>query len=474
MLLLQKLQIIGATANTTLTVAAGSTIIGFGAGVIFVGYPGISEILPNKYRGIGLGWTEFCINIPWGALSVYLATVLLINATWRWCYYIAIIYAVVCIAGTYAFYYPPTRPQHDYERSRWQQFKDLDFLGLFLFATGLTVFLVGMTDLGHANFSTVRVAVTVSLGAVIFIASFVYDFTFPRVKTPIFPFKLFAMVREFTVHLLILFISGMVWQAIVTLGPQATLYMFTNDPLEIGVLMIPSTMSGVLGGWILPSFVHKIKHVRYQIIVALCMQCAFTGAYAAVVPHNKMAWSAMQLFGQCCFTWVTTLAYVSSGLFVPVEELGLSAGLLGTFRSAGGSVGNAVFSTILTSVVNKNLGNDLAAAAIGAGYSPDNLSALIPAVIQNAVGVPGAFEGVPGVTSAVMAATSVAFKESYAHAFRMVFYATIPVCFSAIVLAFWVKDCSHLLTNHVAVKQEKEVLDRTQHRPDVKQVTPEA
>lgn len=32
--------IVGATATTTLSVAAGTTIIGFGAGVIFVGYPG--------------------------------------------------------------------------------------------------------------------------------------------------------------------------------------------------------------------------------------------------------------------------------------------------------------------------------------------------------------------------------------------------------------------------------------------------
>lgn len=40
----------GATAKTTPAVAAGSTIIGFGAGVVFVSYPGISELLPNKYR----------------------------------------------------------------------------------------------------------------------------------------------------------------------------------------------------------------------------------------------------------------------------------------------------------------------------------------------------------------------------------------------------------------------------------------
>lgn len=161
------------------------------------------------HSGIGLGWTEFCINVPWGALSVYLATLLLIHATWRWAYYIAIIYAAICALGTFIFYFPPSRPQHDYERSRWQQFKELDFVGLALFAAGLTIFLVGMTDLGREDFNGTLVATTISVGAVIFLTSFVYDFMVP--KNPIFPFKLFAMFREFTVHLIILFISGMVW-----------------------------------------------------------------------------------------------------------------------------------------------------------------------------------------------------------------------------------------------------------------------
>lgn len=70
-----------------------------------------------------------------------------------------------------------------------------------------------------------------------------------------------------------------------------------------------------------------------------------------------------------------------------------------------------------------------------------------------------AFTGVQGVTPAVMAATSTAFKESYANAFRMFFYSTIPFSVMALFIAFWVKDASHLLNNHVAVKQEKEILD---------------
>jgi MFS family permease len=43
-------QIVACTANATTTVIAGSTILGFGAGFVFVTYAAIPEILPNKYR----------------------------------------------------------------------------------------------------------------------------------------------------------------------------------------------------------------------------------------------------------------------------------------------------------------------------------------------------------------------------------------------------------------------------------------
>ncbi|KIM94667.1 hypothetical protein OIDMADRAFT_135585 [Oidiodendron maius Zn] len=458
--------IVGATAQKTSTVAAASTILGFGAGVIFVSYPGITELLPNKYRGIGLGWTEFCINIPWGCLSVLIANELVLHATWRWCYYVAIIYSCICIVGTAIFYFPPSRPRGDYDKTRWQEFKELDFIGLSLFAAGLTIFLVGLTYLGKTSYSIPLVASTVTIGAIIFVACFLYDFTIPT--NPIFPFHLFAMFREFTVHLVILFIAGMIWQAVITLGPQATLYMYTNDPVQIGITQIPAGMSGIIGGWIMPSLVHKIKHVRIQIIVALTIQTVFTACYATIIPHHRIAWMIFQMFGLSCFTWVTTLAYVSSGLFVPHDELGVSAGLIGTFRSAGGSVGNAVFSTILNSIINKQLGTRIAEAAIANGFSPSQLSALIPAVIENAVGVPDAFANIPSATPAVIEVTAQAFRDAYAYAFRKVFLSTIPFGVIGLLAAWFVKDPSHLLNNDVAVYQERDVLSGKRFQPDKK------
>jgi hypothetical protein len=393
---------------------------------------------------------------------VLVANELYAHASWRWIYYISIIYSGVVIVGTAIFYFPPSRPRNDYDKSRWQEFRELDFVGLFLFAVGLSLFLVGLTYLGGSGYSKSLVVSTMVIGGLVFIGCFVYDFTIP--KNPIFPFHLFAMFREFTVHLIILFIAGMIWQTVAALAPQATLFLFTNDTVSLGVLQIPNTISGVLGGWIMPSLVHKIKHIRYQIIFALTIQTIFTACYAAVLPQNKIAWSVLQLFGQCAFTWVTTLAYVSSGLSVPQEELGVSAGLIGTFRSAGGSVGNTIFSTILTSIVNRKLASSIAAAAVANGFPAADLAQLIPAVIENAVGVPSAFADIPGATSEVIAATSQALKDTYGYAFQRVFLSTIPFGVIALVAAWFIKDVSHLLNNRVAVHQEKEVLDRKKKR----------
>ncbi len=44
------MQIVGATGKATTTVIGGMTLLGFGTGLVFVGYAGIAELLPNKWR----------------------------------------------------------------------------------------------------------------------------------------------------------------------------------------------------------------------------------------------------------------------------------------------------------------------------------------------------------------------------------------------------------------------------------------
>jgi hypothetical protein len=121
-------------------------------------------------------------------------------------------------------------------------------------------------------------------------------------------------------------------------------------------------------------------------------------------------------------------------------------------------VGNTVFGSILRGVLNGQLAPRIASAAIANGYKAANLDELVPAVIDNAVGVPNAFANIPGVTPAIEAATLTAFRSAYAYAFQRVFYSTIPFGVVALVAAFFIADSTKYMTNHTSIEMEKHVL----------------
>lgn len=232
--------------------------------------------------------------------------------------------------------------------------------------------------------------------------------------------------------------------------------MFTNDATEIGIIALPGGIAETLIGVGLTLSARHIGHLKLIVIVGLSIQTIATACFAAVIPYNRAGWMALQFFGLGMFQVTTSVCYVIAGLNIPLRQLGLASGLIGTFRSAGGSVGNAVFNTILNSVANDQVPKRISAAAISHGYDPKNMALLIPAAINNADGVPNAFKGVPGVTPALQVAVLKAFREAYAVAFRRVFWATIPFGVIAVICACFIEDPSKYLTNHTAVHMKSE------------------
>ncbi|KIV87065.1 hypothetical protein PV11_02636 [Exophiala sideris] len=448
--------IVACTAKTTLTLAAGSTVIGFGCGIIFVSYAGIQELVPNKWRGL-LGLTECAMTIPWAAAGTLIATTLNANTAqgWRWCYYIGLIYGVLSMIGTLVFYWPPERPQYDFQKSRWQEIKEIDYIGFLLYTGGLTIFLIGLTWAGTAGhaWKSATVIAPIVVGILTLAACFVYDFTLA--KQPFFPLHLFRQVREFTVLLVVVFVAGAVFYSFAGLLPQGSLYMYTSDPIQIGIIALPNGIAQVLFGGLATIAMGHVGHLKLQVIIMLTIQTVFVAAYSGVVPYNRAGWMAFQFFAQGAFALITLLCYVIAGLNVPLKHLGLASGLIGTFRSGGGSVGNAVFNTILTGVKNEQIPKRIAAVAVAHNMSSDALALLIPATIENAVGVPGAFKTVPGITPAIEQAAAIAFKEAYAYAFKRVFWASIPFGVLAIGCAMLIKDPSQYLTNHTAIHMTK-------------------
>ena len=350
---------------------------------------------------------------------------------------------------------------NDYDRTTWQQIKRLDFVGYILFTASFTVFLLGLSwagENGHA-WRSASVVAPIVLGAVGFIAAFLYDFlVFNHDKgRALFPKELFQLYREFTITLVSVFVTGMIYNSMAGLIPQATLFIFTNDPVELGVVLLPYGMGQFVASAIVPLFLHRTKKPKVYIVVTLAVQGLFVALYVYGVSFHRAAWMAFTFFGQACFGLITVCTSLNASLHVKQSELGIALGLFGTFRSMGGSVGNVIFNAILRNTVDNDLGPSIAKSAISHGFS-GSLAQLIPGVSNYALGIPDAFASIKGVTPAIEQATLLAFRQTYARAFRIVFYSTIPFSVIAVIAAFFIADSSQYMTNHLHVRLTKKAL----------------
>ena len=198
--------IIVAAAQSLAVAIAGQAVGAFGTGLVFVAYPGIMEIVSNRHRAIGLAWTEACIG-PMNVFGSLISNALEQNTElqWRWIYIITAILTTICIVGTTIVYYPPSYPQLDEGKNKFQLFMEIDFVGLILYATGVVLLLVGVSYSG-TNLHSVECILPIVLGIVMFISAFPWGFSrFP--KFPIFPWVLFKEFRGFVSLLIVSFVT---------------------------------------------------------------------------------------------------------------------------------------------------------------------------------------------------------------------------------------------------------------------------
>lgn len=143
-------KIIGATGQSLNQMIAAMVISGFGTGMSLVNYPGLAEILPNKYRAVGFAWTEANL-IPMSIFGSLAGHALAERATWRWVgellnsrlshllniianlitkiFIIGGILGVITLVGTATFYFPPSRPRAVAHIPRRTLLKEMDYIG---------------------------------------------------------------------------------------------------------------------------------------------------------------------------------------------------------------------------------------------------------------------------------------------------------------------------------------------------------
>lgn len=406
-------------------------------------FAGVSEILPNKWRSLGIAWIEVKIAIL-ALFGPLIARALTERATWRWIFILGDIVGVFALVGTLLFYHPPRRVFQD--RTKREVLYELDYMGIFLYTAGVTLFLLGLGWAGIQHpWRSAAVIAPVVIGLVLFILTFAWDFTRGPDTRPLFPYRLFRKFREFNSLIIIMFVSGLAHIACTTFIPQQILFVFTSNPITAGWYNVPAAVGGLFGGAVLGGLVPRIKHIPLQLLAANAIQALAGGLLSLATPDRIAPGLFLHALVNVPFTWIIVIGYVTVGLHVPQRDIGLAYGLQGAMRYLGGAVGSTIFNTILNDRLPKAIPLRVLAAVVPLGYPAQDVGKLIAALQSR---VPARIAPFP---SDVVAAAQDAMRWAYSDAFAYVWYSSIPFFVIACVVSLWVLDPSPYFTNHTAV-----------------------
>lgn len=321
--------------------------------------------------------------------------------------------------------------------------------GIVLFTSGLT------WGGGLFPWDSPATILVISIGFFTILGGFAYDWSLA--KNPMIPLKLFwpSMFRRYTAILIVLFVSGMNFYAMTSLLPLGSTLMFTTDGLTLGIFSLPNTFMELIAGVILPLISHKIPDyipgftIKWQLVMGMALQAIFLAASAASVnPNNKLAYIFVPAFGAPMFALVTVLSYAIASLHVPHSQLGTALGILGTFRSTGGAIGNAFFGALFTNLSKRDTSNAVRAACERLVICPTDsmFDKLLNELTAYNQGVPGMMADVSPQAREILIQ---ALRIGYGHSFQIVFCATIPLSIVAVICSWYIEDPWPYMNNHV-------------------------
>jgi len=171
--------------------------------------------------------------------SVLYAQLIVSVSTWRWIGLWCALWSLVGGILTLIFYNPPSRP-NSHGLTKWQIVKRIDITGGITSTAGLTLLLMACTWGGNQyTWSSPHVVATLTLGLVFIAFWIVWEIFF--VKYPMFPRRLGVNPRALTIILIITFVSGANFFAVLVFWPTQYFIVYSNfqDPVSVGVGSLP-------------------------------------------------------------------------------------------------------------------------------------------------------------------------------------------------------------------------------------------
>lgn len=297
-------------------------------------------------------------------------------AKWRWSYYIGIMMSVISLVLYQLSYHPPTYKQlHMQGKTKRQQLAELDYGGMFLFTSGMVLFLIGLSWGGTTyawDSSQVLCALIIGIAALV---AFVLYETFIVKHTALIPMRLFTNIGYVAI-VACATIGAMVYYSLNDLWPTIISTVYSTDVMTIG-WHSSAVGGGILCGQVLSGFaISYIPKVKFQTIIAACLSFAFVTALASISEESNASFIAFGVLGCIAIGFVDNVTFPGVTLVIEPQDIGLASGVLGSIRAAGGAIAQALYISILNNKIDDYIPAYVGPAAVAAGLPESELQML--------------------------------------------------------------------------------------------------
>ncbi|EUC30153.1 hypothetical protein COCCADRAFT_7762 [Bipolaris zeicola 26-R-13] len=450
--------IVTSTASNMNIAIGGQVFSGIGAGLNeMISLSGTAEVVPVKDRAKYIGFVVITI-IPFCPAVLWSQTIAEHGAGWRYNGIFVGVWNFIGLLMCIFFYRSPSRLSDSYTAR--DVISKLDLVGGFLSTSGITLFMMGLQwGSVQYNWGSVHNLVPFILGLVLIAAFVVWEF---RAEHPMVPRGMFAKAkRTMIVILLLIFISGGTFFALILIYPSQVLNVYGNDPTENGLRSLPIGF-GIMGGAFIGLLLIPITGGRFReiMIFITSVATASTALLSINTPHNVGAIVAIASVACTAIGAVIIPSTVIAQIAAPDEYIATVTALTLSIRYIGGAIGYSIYINLMTRQATKYLGlmaqNTIALQAI--------VNPLIPAgreAIKNiVVGIAnGQFEEVQRIMATdptvlqrdaypiILAAS----REAWAQAYKLPYYVSIAFGGATVILSFFIGDIRQYMTSKIAV-----------------------
>ncbi|EXK98709.1 hypothetical protein FOQG_01520 [Fusarium oxysporum f. sp. raphani 54005] len=436
--------IIGGTAKSLGMLIASNGCNGLAAaGQLSFGIV-LGELVPNKHRGPIMGFV-FLTSIPFGVFGPVVARTMIenIHEGWRWSYYLGIILSVITLALYQFLYHPPTFSQLHVGKTRIQQTKELDWIGMSLFTTGCVLFLVGLSWGGTTySWKSAEVLCTLVTGIMTLAGFFVYEAYFCSVK-PLIPSSVFKNTG-FVAVVTCATVASMVYYSLTVLWPTIISALYTTDSIKVGWQSCVIGGGVVLGQAMSGLAIVYVPRLKIQCICAAALVMTFITSMCSLSPDRWANTIAFGLIACTAVGYIENVAVTCVTLLWEPQDIGLASGILGSIRALGGAIAQALYVSILRNELTRKMPEYVTPAATKLGLPTKSLPSLFEAINK------GDYSDVPGINKAIIESVGDAVVKAYTNSLQYVFYATVPFSCIMLVAACLVPDVKKFLTYNVA------------------------